>query len=107
MRFHALELAFETIAFLRRLVPVVRRHDPRLARQISDAGSSIVLNLGEGNRRQGRDRRQLWCVSAGSAEEVRVALRIAVAWGYLTDDDIEEALDRLDFYLAILWKLTH
>ena len=53
MRFHALELALSIISSLRRLLPAIRSRDPRLASQIRDAGSSIALNLGEGNRRRG------------------------------------------------------
>ena len=44
--------------------------------------------------------------SAGSAEEVRTALRVAVAWGYLKEESIREVLEELDQYQAIMWKLT-
>jgi four helix bundle protein len=106
MRFQALELALGTIAVLRRLVPSIRRHDPRLASHLRDAASSLALNLGEGNRRLGRDRAHLWSIASGSAEEVRTALRVAVAWGYLGEKATSEALGRLDHLQAILWKLT-
>jgi four helix bundle protein len=55
---------------------------------------------------KGRDRLHLWNIAAGSADEVRVALRAAVSWGYLRERDVAEVLDRLDHLLAILWKLT-
>ena len=97
MRFHALELALGIIAILRKLLPSIRRRDSRLANQIRDAGSSVVLNLGEGNRRVGRDRAHLWRIASGSAEEVRSALQVAVAWGYLSEKIVAEALKRIDF----------
>ena len=106
MRFNALELALGTIAILAQLLPSIQRRDARLATHIRDAGSSVALNLGEGNRRQGRDRTHLWRVASGSAEEVRVALRVAVAWGYLGEKAVAEALQRIDYLQAVLWKLT-
>ena len=106
MRFHALELALRIIAILRQVLPSIRKRDPRLATHVRDAGSSIALNLGEGNRRQGRDRAHLWRIASGSAEEVRTALRVAVAWGYLGEKAVAEALARIDSLQAMLWKLT-
>jgi four helix bundle protein len=106
MRFEALELSLSTIASLRGLLPLLRRRDPRLASQIRDAASSVALNLGEGNRRQGLDRIHLWRIASGSAEEVRTALRVAVAWGYVGERAVAEALGRIDSLQAILWRLT-
>lgn len=41
----------------------------------------------------------------GSARETIAALRVAEAMGYAPLD--EEAIDRLDHVIAILWKRTH
>ena len=106
MRFHALELALGIITILRELLPAIQRRDPKLATHIRDAGSSVALNLGEGNRRSGRDGTHLWRVASGSAEEVRCALRVAVAWGHVDARAVAEALDRIDHLQAMLWKLT-
>ena len=106
MRFLALELALHAISLLRKVLPWSRRHDPRLATQIRDAANSVALNLGEGYRRQGRDRTHLWRVALGSGEEVRTALRVAIAWGYLEEDAVAEVLGRLDELLAMVWKMT-
>ena len=59
----------------------------KLEDQICRAGSSISLNLAEGNRRAGKDKQNHWRIAAGSADEVRTALRVAEAWGYLGDKD--------------------
>jgi four helix bundle protein len=65
------------------------------------------LNLAEGNRRTGKDRRHFFRIAAGSANEVRTALRVAEAWGYVEAKAITRALGLLDQTLAMLWKLTH
>jgi four helix bundle protein len=66
----------------------------------------VALNLGEGNRRRGRDRLHLWNIAAGSADELRMALRLAVAWGDLSQTQTAPALALADHVLAILWTLT-
>jgi four helix bundle protein len=104
--FRVIEVALRLIRSLRRLVVRVRKHNPRLATQIEDAASSIVANLMEGNRRAGRDRIHLFRVAAGSAAETRGHLLTAEAWGWLSQHEIEAALDHADHVLAIVSKLT-
>jgi four helix bundle protein len=106
MRFIAHELALEIIRQLRPLVQLIRRHDSKLTNQTRDAASSIALNLAEGNKRQGRDRRHHWTIASGSAEEVRSALQVAEAWGYLEQRQTTDALQTIDQLQRILWKLT-
>ena len=107
MRFEALELALVIIPHLRKLLPAIRRHDPKLHNQLRDAGSSIPMNLAEGNRRRGKDRMFLWSVASGSADEVHTGLRTALAWGYVPEVSVRDALDDLDRLQAMLWKLMH
>jgi len=107
MRFEALELALVIITLLRKLLPAIRRHDAKLHKQLQEAGSSIPMNLAEGNRRRGRDRNFLWSVASGSADEVFTGLRTAVAWGYLPEGSCDEALEHIDHLQAMLWKLMH
>jgi len=45
--------------------------------------------------------------AAGSANETRAALRLAVAWSYCSAKDAEAPLALLDRIVAILWRLTH
>ena len=106
MPFLALDLSLQIIRQLRLLVRRIRTHDRKLATQICDAASSVALNLGEGNRRQGRDRKHLWTIASGSAEEVRTALRVAEAWGYLGEQQSGSVLTDLDRLQRFLWKLT-
>ena len=105
--FDLLEVGLETIDALRGPLNELRKRDADLFRQIRRAASSITLNIAEGNRRQGRDRLHLWRVAAGSADEVRVGLRTALAWGDLRVEETERPLELLDRVCAMLWKLTH
>ncbi len=106
MSFLVLDHTFGIVRQLRPLVSSIRRHDSKLAAQLRDAGSSVALNLGEGNRRQGRDRGHLWRIASGSAEEVRTALKVAEAWGYIDQAEAAAVLADVDRLQAMLWKLT-
>ena len=107
MPFHAFEVALRLIRSLRRPVAQIRKHSRTAANQIQDAANSAAGNLLEGNRRTGKDRTHFFNISAGSADEVRGHLLTAEAWGWVGMRDIDEALDRADHLLAILYKLTH
>ena len=107
MTFQALELSIALIRSLRSPVQVLRLRDPGLHRQVRAAASSVALNLGEGNRRVGADRLHHFRIAAGSAEEVRTALRVAEAWGDLEQPAIGEALQILDRLLGMLWRLVN
>jgi four helix bundle protein len=106
-KFIALERAVQIVESLPRIVRLVRLRNAGLADQIERAACSIAANLGEGNRRQGRDRLHFFRIAAGSAEETRVHLRVAIAWGWITTQDAAQALDLIDQELAMLWRLTH
>lgn len=43
----------------------------------------------------------------GGASEVRDALRVAEAWGYVDAQALEPARELLDRERAMLWRLTH
>ena len=105
--FHVLEVSLTVVEELREPLRVLRTTDADLWRQMRRAGSSIPLNIAEGSRRIGKDRRHLWRVAAGSADEVRVALRTAVAWGDLQAPQTQRSMQLLDRVIAMLWKLTH
>src|SRR5262245_60972106 len=84
--FVAYEISLEVIASLKHLVHAIRQHDADLAKQIVRAASSVSANIAEGNRRAGKDRKHLFRIAAGSADETRAHLRTAVAWGWLDTD---------------------
>ncbi len=105
--FQALELALDAIRHLVAPLADIARRDPDLAQQIRRAAASMALNLGEGRRRQGRDRLHLWRVAAGSADEVVTALRVAVSFQLVNRSAVSPVLERCDRVLAITYTLTH
>ena len=107
MAFDALDVAIQLATALREPLGKVQQHDRDLAEQARRAASSVALNLGEGQRRGGRDRVQHFRIAAGSAAEVQTALRLAVAWGHVDPAGLTAALGLLDRVLAMTWRLTH
>jgi four helix bundle protein len=102
--FIAYDVSLELIGQLRTLMPAIKRADRNLADQIGRAATSIALNLSEGRCRSGGDARRLYEVAHGSAAEVRAALAVGVAWGWIDEQArIHVVLDRL---LGLLWGLT-
>ena len=102
MRFLAYDLALDLIRALRPTLAVIRRHDPRLARQLRDALSSTPLNVAEANGRFGGDRLYHFRVALGSLRETGACLDVAVAHGWL--DHAPQAFER-DRLCGILFGL--
>src|SRR5678816_3499887 len=100
----AYDVALELIRALRPVVVQLRRYSPDAADQVERAASSIVLNLAEGGRRNGRDPRRFFDMAHGSAGEIRGALDLADAWGWEVESAQARAL--LDRELALLFGLT-
>jgi four helix bundle protein len=100
----AYTVALDLIRALRPVVVQLRQHSPEAADQVERAASSIVHNLAEGDRRNGRDPKRFFDMAHGSAGEIRGALDVAEAWGWKVDSDQARAL--LDRELGLLWGLT-
>ena len=100
--FHAYSNA---LALIRALVPVVEQlsYDKNIADQIVRAATCVTLNISEGSRRGGKDRRRFYVMAQGSAAEIRGALDTADAWGWRVN--VAEARAILDRELALLWGL--
>ena len=69
------------------------------------AATSVVLNLGEGQRRFGGNKMRAYEIAHGEAREVLACLDVAAEWGLIVDD--REARAMLDRLLALSWRLTH
>ena len=92
--FHAYTNALDLI---RALVPVVeqlKRYDSNLADQVVRAATSVTLNVAEGARRSGKDRRRFYVMARGSAGEIQGALDTADAWGWRVDSERARSLVR-------------
>ena len=106
-RFDLYDVALSLISALRPLVERLRQRDRDQALQLKKAANSILSNIAEGSRRQGRDRLHCWNIAAGSAGEVRIQIAAALAWGDLEDEITSPPLALLDRTLAMLWRMTH
>jgi four helix bundle protein len=107
MKLEVLNLALEAIELLRPLVARIKKHDRNLARQLTDAANSSVLNTGEGALSDPGTRRSRYQSAAGSANEVRVGILAAIRWGYVTEGTSVQVLSHYDRVVAMLYKLTH
>jgi four helix bundle protein len=107
MKLQVHEMAITIIEALAPLAPLVARHDRDLASQLRRAASSMALNIAESEYSDPGNRRARLFTAAGSTNESRSALRVAVAWGYIPAGRATEVLAQLDQVMAILWRLTH
>jgi four helix bundle protein len=105
--FIALDTALDLITALRPIVPAIAKEDRELADQIRRAASSVPLNLGEGQRSAKGNKQKHYAIAHGSANEVKVALRTAQAWGLVQESALVGPYQILDRLLAMLWGLTH
>ena len=81
----AQHLVLDLIRALRPLCEQIARQSPDLSDQLRRAATSVMLNLGEGVRRTGRDKKRAYRIAAAEAQEVRAALEAALAWGWVDD----------------------
>ena len=103
--FIAYQVALQVTRQLAGCLGVIKRQDRDLERQLRRAMQSTVLNLAEGNRRQGKDRVHLFSIAAGSAAEVQACLDVAAAWGYISADRAAPVRRQLDRVLGMLHRL--
>lgn len=95
MRFLAYDLALQIIRSLQSPLAIVRRHNAALAKQGTNAVDSVLLNLAEGNGRDGGDRMHHFRIALGSLREVGAVLDIAAAHGWLAEAPFAAERDRL------------
>jgi len=100
-------MALSIVEALAPLMPLIQRQDRALAVHLRTAASSMVLNIAESEYSDPGNKRARLFTAAGSANESRSAVRVAVAWGYVRQERATDVLARLERVMAILWKLTH
>jgi four helix bundle protein len=91
-----IEYALGVVVSARPVVDAVQRKDRDLASQLRRAMSSICLNLAEGFGCSGGNARLRFETAQGSLREVQAAIRLAVAWGYVSLRAVEPLLDAID-----------
>jgi four helix bundle protein len=99
-------VALEMVEALQPVVSRIKRQDRSLADQLVRAAGSVVLNVAEADYSDPGNKRSRLFTAAGSANEVRAAVELAVAWKYCPRGDIEAAQQLLDRVSAMLWRLT-
>ena len=91
-----LEFSLHTIRLVRPLCEAIARKDRDLASQVRRAMSSVALNLAEGfGNARGNERLRLES-ARGSLYEAQAGVRVAVAWGILSEEQVAEALAAID-----------
>ena len=78
------------------LVVVITRRDRDLGSQVRRALSSVALNTAEGFGCAAGNARLRFESARGSLYEAQTALRVAVAWGYLSASDCALAFAAID-----------
>ena len=90
-----IEHSLAVVELSRPLVEAVQRKDRDLASQLRRAISSICLNLAEGFGCAGGNARLRFQTALGSLNEAQTALRVAVAWGYFSQEAAKATLESM------------
>jgi four helix bundle protein len=101
------DVALELIGSLKPIVSIIARHDRSLAEQIKRSGSGIALALGEGAYSRKGNQPARFQEALASAGQTRTALRVALAWGYMSEAQTENAFVLLVRVIGMCWRLTH
>lgn len=107
MKLEVHEVALEMIKSIKPLVAIIARHDRSLAEQIKRSGSGVALALGEGVYSRKGNQPARFQEALASAGETRTALRVALAWGYVSEGQTQATLALIDRIVAMSWRLTH
>ena len=105
--FQALEYSLDFLRLVRPLIDAIGRHDKSLKDQLRRATQSIHLNLSESRGFWDGHRLARIRTALGSAYECRGALEVAEAFGYMAEDDAQEALVLLDSVVAMLYRIAN
>ena len=98
LRQQLLEQVLHVIELSRPLVDAIGRRDGDLTSQLRRALSSVALNLSEGFGTQAGNARLRFESAQGSLYQAQAALRVAAAWGFISEESsvtVLEAIDRL------------
>ena len=68
--------------------------------------NSVVLNIAEADGNDPGTAKARFATACGSAKEVRAALHLAQAWGYLQQPQLAAVERLLDEVCAMSWRLS-
>jgi len=92
LRYEVLEHVLSVVALSRPLVAAIQRKDRDLASQVRRALSSVGLNVAEGFGTASGNARLRFETARGSLYEAQAGIRIAIAWGYFSEQYATPAL---------------
>jgi four helix bundle protein len=84
----------------------LKRHDAENWDQAYRALKGMALCTAEGGRRRKMDRASFFDIAAGSAQELRMSLTLAVTFGSLPQQTVAPIDRMIDRLLGMLWKLA-
>ncbi len=105
LRQQLLEQILHVIELTRPLAEAIGRRDRDLASQLRRALSSVALNLSEGFGTEAGNARLRFESAQGSLYEAQAALRVAVAWGFISEESLVAALKTADALGARIFGL--
>jgi len=103
-RAYALDHILSTLPALRRMLVIIRRHDRNLEEQMRRAATSVALNLGEADGQEAGHRQSRLRTALGELRELRTGLKVAVAFGYVSEAATTDIDRRLDQAAAMTWR---
>jgi len=106
LRHQLLDSIIVIIKAAKPLLDDIRRKDRDLASQLQRALSSIALNVAEGFGCQAGNARLRFQSALGSLYEAQAALRIAAAWGYVSEAGVNEVVRKLQAYGGRIYGLS-
>jgi four helix bundle protein len=106
LRHEVLNQVVSVIEVVRPIVEAIGRRDRNLAAQVRDAMNSVGLNVAEGFGTGAGNSRLRFETARGSLYETQAGLRMATAWGYVTQEDAVPALEALDRLGGRIFGLT-
>ena len=86
---------------------ILKRKDRKLALQVHESAKSIPANVSEGRSRLGGDRAYLFSIAAGSNNELRTHLEVAIAFDFLAESQLGRLPALQDREARLLWGLIH
>ena len=105
-RFFAYDLAVDIARALVEPLKAMREKDRHLWDQSYRSLKDMGLAVAEGGKRRKLDRAYFFDTAAGSAQELRMALTLAITFGAIEAAKIEGAERMIDRELGMLWKLA-
>ena len=102
----AQSLVLDLVRALRPLCEGLQVRSPGLADQLRRAATSVALNLAEGVRRTGRDKKRAYRIAAAEAQETKAALEVALAWGWLDEPALATARVLADRVARVTFALA-